>query len=226
MDARVLVVEDDAAILMTIRDRLENEGFTVGVAGDGNQGFTKAASGDWDVVILDLMLPGRNGLEVCRDLRARGIQTPVLMLTARDQTVDKVLGLKMGSDDYLTKPFEMIELVARVEALVRRTISPGTGAATYPIGDHVLDLRKQQLRKGDAITELSTQEFKLLKYFYEHRDEVLDRDELLNAVWGYDEAPYTRTVDVHVAWLRRKLGDSKKQSLIITVRGRGYRFVG
>jgi len=226
VEARILVVEDEAAISMTIRDRLENEGCTVAVAGDGHQGFSKATAGDWDLIILDLMLPGKDGLEFCRDLRARGIRTPILMLTARDQTVDKVLGLKMGSDDYLTKPFEMIELIARVEALLRRTASPGNGSTWYPIGDYVLDLRKQQLRRSNTITDLSTQEFKLLKYLYEHRGEVLDRDELLDAVWGYDEVPYTRTVDVHIAWLRQKLDDSKSQSLIVTIRGRGYKFVG
>jgi len=226
VEARILVVEDEAAISMTIRDRLENEGCTVAVAGDGHQGFSKATAGDWDLIILDLMLPGKDGLEFCRDLRARGIRTPILMLTARDQTVDKVLGLKMGSDDYLTKPFEMIELIARVEALLRRTASPGNGSTWYPIGDYVLDLRKQQLRRSNTITDLSTQEFKLLKYLYEHRGEVLDRDELLDAVWGYDEVPYTRTVDVHIAWLRQKLDDSKSQRLIVTIRGRGYKFVG
>jgi two-component system alkaline phosphatase synthesis response regulator PhoP len=172
------------------------------------------------------MLPGKDGLELCRDLRGTNIHTPVLMLTARDQTVDKVLGLKIGADDYLTKPFEMIELLARVEAILRRRPAAAKGASLYPVGDFAMDLRKQHLIREGEITELSTQEFKLLKYLYEHRGEVLDRDELLDAVWGYDQAPYTRTVDVHIAWLRQKLGDSKSQSLIVTVRGRGYKFVG
>ena len=226
MGCRVLVVEDEAAISMPLRDRLESEGYEVGVAGDGLQGFAKASTGEWDLLILDLMLPGRDGLEVCRDLRGKGITTPVLMLTARDQTVDKVLGLKIGADDYLTKPFEMIELLARVEALLRRRPGQSPNATLYPIGDYVLDVRKQLLRKGGETTELSTQEFKLLKYLCEHKGEVLDRDELLDAVWGYDEVPYTRTVDVHIAWLRQKLGDSKNQKLIITIRGRGYKLEG
>ncbi len=226
MGCKVLIVEDEAAISMPLRDRLESEGYEVGVAGDGLQGFAKASTGEWDLLILDLMLPGRDGLEVCRDLRGKGIATPVLMLTARDQTVDKVLGLKIGADDYLTKPFEMIELLARVEALLRRRPGQSPNATLYPIGDYVLDIRKQLLRKGGETTELSTQEFKLLKYLCEHKGEVLDRDELLDAVWGYDEVPYTRTVDVHIAWLRQKLGDSKNQKLIITIRGRGYKLEG
>jgi two-component system alkaline phosphatase synthesis response regulator PhoP len=211
---------------MPIRDRLTSEGYEVGVAGDGNQGFAKAATGEWDLLVLDIMLPGRDGLEVCRDLRGKGITTPILMLTAKDQTLDKVLGLKIGADDYLTKPFEMMELLARVEVLLRRRKSPGPGATIYPIGDYALDLRRQQLVREGVVTELSTQEFKLLKYLYEHRGEVLERDELLDAVWGYDEVPYTRTVDVHIAWLRQKLNDSRSQSIIVTVRGRGYKFAG
>ncbi len=226
MRRKILLVEDEAAISMPLRDRLESEGYEVGVAGDGLQGFEKASTGEWDLLILDLMLPGRGGLEVCRDLRGQGITTPVLMLTARDQTVDKVLGLKIGADDYLTKPFEMIELLARVEALLRRRPGHGPKATFYPIGDYVLDIRKQALRREGETTELSTQEFKLLKYLCEHKGEVLDRDELLDAVWGYDEVPYTRTVDVHIAWLRQKLGDSKSQKLIVTIRGRGYKFEG
>ena len=226
MEHKILIIEDEAAISMPLRDRLESEGYEVGVAGDGLEGFEKASTGKWDLLILDLMLPGRGGLEVCRDLRGQRITTPVLMLTARDQTVDKVLGLKIGADDYLTKPFEMIELLARVEALLRRRPGHGPSATFYPVGDYVLDIRKQALRRGGETTELSTQEFKLLKYLCEHKGEVLDRDELLDAVWGYDEVPYTRTVDVHIAWLRQKLGDSKSQKLIVTIRGRGYKFEG
>ena len=226
MKRRILIVEDEAAIAMPIRDRLESEGYEPLIAGDGEAGFQKAASENWDLLILDLMLPGRDGLEICRDIRAKGINTPVLILTAKDQTVEKVLGLKMGADDYLTKPFEMIELLARVEALLRRRKQTTPGVATYEIGEHVLDLRRQELRKEEETTPLSTQEYTLLRYLCEHRGEVLDRDELLDAVWGYDEAPYTRTVDVHIAWLRQKLGDNKKQELIVTVRGRGYKYAG
>ena len=220
---RVLVVEDDAAIAMTIRDRLESEGFDVGVAADGPGGLQQASNGMWDAIVLDLMLPGLDGLTVCRDLRAHGVATPILMLTARDQTVDKVVGLRMGADDYLAKPFEMIELTARLEALLRRAGKVGQDAAAYPLGRYVLDLRHQELRGDGEAIPLSTQEFKLLKFLYERRGEVLDRDELLTAVWGYDEAIYTRTVDVHISALRQKLGDQRRQELIVTVRGRGYK---
>ena len=219
----ILIIEDEAAIAMTISDRLESEGYAASTATDGTTGLQAALSGTWDCVVLDLMLPGKDGISLCRELRDRGVDTPVLMLTAKDQTLDKVKGLKTGADDYLTKPFEMIELIARIEALLRRRHPLGPAATVYPVGHYALDLRRQELRYNGITTPLSTQEFKLLKYFYEHRGEVLDRDELLNAVWGYDQSVYTRTVDVHVAWLRQKLGDSKSQSLIITVRGRGYK---
>ncbi len=221
---RVLVIEDDAAISMAVRDRLESEGYEVGVAGEGSEGL-RLATAPWDVIVLDLMLPGLDGLTICRDLRGRGVATPILMLTARDQTVDKVVGLRMGADDYLSKPFEMIELLARLEALLRRTVRPQAGATAYPIGDFVLDLRHQALMREGIPVPLSTQEFKLLKYLYEHQGEVLDRDELLSAVWGYDESTYTRTVDVHIASLRQKLGDRHRQSIILTIRGRGYKLV-
>ncbi len=222
---RILIVEDEAAIAMTIRDRLESEGFEVAVAADGNEGLRRASSGDWDAIILDLMLPGLDGLTLCRDLRGRAINTPVLMLTARGQTVDKVVGLRIGADDYLAKPFEMIELLARLDALLRRTTRPGPNVSEYQIGRSVLDLRNQELRSDGQVVPLSTQEFKLLKYLFEHQGQVLDRDELLSAVWGYDEETYTRTVDVHIASLRQKLGDQGRQSIILTVRGRGYKLI-
>lgn len=224
-DQRILVVEDEAAIAMTIRDRLSSEGYDVAVAEDGDAGFHRALHDEWSLIVLDLMLPGRDGLTLCRDLRGRDVTTPILMLTARDQTVDKVVGLRMGADDYLAKPFEMVELVARIEALLRRAGPPTPTAGTYEIGPFVLDLRRQELRRGSEVTPLSTQEFKLLTYLFEHSGEVLERDELLSAVWGYDESVYTRTVDVHIAWLRQKLDDRDSQSLIVTVRGRGYKFV-
>ena len=222
---RILVVEDEQAIAMTIRDRLESEGYAVTVATDGEDGYNHALSGGFSLVVLDLMLPEKDGVEVCRDLRARNDSVPILILTARDQIMDKVLGLKTGADDYLTKPFDMSELLARVEALLRRTAPRGDEGTSYQIGPFTLDLRRQELVRDGVATPLSTQEYKLLCYLYKHRGEVLDRDELLTAVWGYDETVYTRTVDVHIAWLRQKLGDSRRQSLIVTIRGRGYKLV-
>ena len=220
---RILVVEDEAAIAMTVRDRLEAEGYKVEIASDGRSGLDQARTGTFSVIVLDLMLPQMDGLTVCRDLRAGGVTTPILMLTARDQTVDKVVGLRMGADDYLAKPFEMVELIARLEVLQRRTVRFSSDESEHHVGEFVLDVRRQELRGRGETTVLSSQEFKLLRYFIEHRGEVLDRDELLSAVWGYDESTYTRTVDVHVAWLRQKLDDSRSQSLIVTVRGRGYK---
>ena len=222
---RILIVEDEWAITMAVRDRLESEGYEIVAASDGGEGFRVGSSGGFDAIVLDVMLPGRDGLTVCRDLRARGVRTPILMLTARDQTSDKVAGLRIGADDYLTKPFAMVELVARIEALLRRSGRTTGHPTTYPIGEYTLDLRRQELHRGSEMVSLSTQEFKLLKYLYEHAGEVLDRDELLSAVWGYDTSTQTRTVDVHIAWLRRKLGDNARQQRIVTVRGQGYKYV-
>lgn len=224
---RVLIVEDEPAIAMPIRDRLESEGLEVAFEAAGDAALDRLRSECFDAIVLDLMLPGMDGVRVCRELRSAGDTTPVLMLTARGQTVDKVTGLRAGADDYLTKPFEMIELVARVEALLRRggSTEPRPRLSAYRIGPFTLDLKRQELRRADEVTQLSTQEFKLLKYLYEHAGEVVARDELLSAVWGYDESTYTRTVDVHVAWLRQKLDDRERQKLIRTVRGRGYRLV-
>ncbi len=225
MKGRILLVEDDSAIAMALRDRLKSEGYGVECVGDGMEGFARSINAAWDLIILDIMLPGKDGLEVCRDIRAKGVDTPILMLTARDETVDKVVGLKMGADDYLIKPFEMIELLARVEALLRRRTGAARTSDAYKIGSFEFDLRRRELRRDRRSIPLTTYEFKLLRYLCEHRGEVLDRDTLLNTVWGYDAVPYTRTIDIHIATLRKKLGDSKKQELIITVRGQGYKLV-
>ena len=226
MKGRILIVEDDSAIAMALQDRLRSEGYGVECVGDGLEGFKRSVVASWDLVVLDLMLPGKDGLEVCRDMRAKGVDTPVLMLTARDETVDKVVGLKMGADDYLTKPFEMIELLARVEALLRRRTGEPRTNDSYKVGPFEFDLRRQELRRDRQSIPLTTYEYKLLRYLCEHRCEVLDRDALLTAVWGYDAVPYTRTIDIHVASLRKKLGDSRKQELIVTIRGQGYKLAG
>lgn len=223
MARRILLVEDDSVISMAIRDRLHNEGYDVNTAADGNEGFAKASKEKWDLVILDIMLPGMDGLQLCRDIRAKGISIPVLMLTAKNQTIDKVIGLKMGADDYLAKPFEMIELMARVEALIRRSRHDGDEPESYTIGKYTLHLRQQELHHAGGSIPLTAFEYKLLRFFCEHRGEIVDRDEILNAVWGYDSIPFTRTIDTHIALLRKKLGDSRKRELIVTIRGRGYK---
>jgi two-component system alkaline phosphatase synthesis response regulator PhoP len=182
------------------------------------------------VILLDVMLPGGSGFDVCRTLRQRGIQTPILMLTARGQVVDRVVGLKLGADDYLVKPFEMAELLARVEALLRRTTSPAASSTlgeTFRFGEVAIDFRKAEVTRGGQPIDLSAREFKLLRYFVEHRGAALSRDELLNEVWGYNAMPSTRTVDVHVAWLRQKIEDNPRHPQFIhTVHGLGYKFVG
>ena len=229
--SRVLLVEDEPGLVMTLTDRLIAEGYEVESATDAPSGLEMAAAGSFDAILLDVMLPGGNGMDVCRTLRQRGLQTPILMLTAKGQVVDKVVGLKLGADDYLVKPFEMAELLARVEALIRRSnASNGASAPTaesYRFGDIAVDFRKAETTKGGQALDLSAREFKLLKYFVEHRGAALTRDELLNEVWGYNAMPSTRTVDVHVAWLRQKLEDNPRHpQYILTVHGLGYKFVG
>jgi two-component system alkaline phosphatase synthesis response regulator PhoP len=195
-------------------------------SGDGREAVEQATRSRFDLVILDLMLPGMEGFEVCRELRRRGISTPILMLTARTQMADKVKGLKIGADDYLTKPFEMVELLARVEALLRRgTRITSGGLDFYDVGTLRVDLRHTEVLRDGKPAELSTKEFQLLRYLIEHRGRTLSRDELLREVWGYSSAPSTRTVDVHVAWLRQKLELNPKQpKFIVTVHGEGYKF--
>lgn len=228
MSKRILLVEDEPGLVLTLSDRLASEGYAVESARDGEAGLDRASRGAFDLILLDVMLPRKNGYDVCRDLRQRGIQTPILMLTARGQVVDKVVGLKLGADDYLTKPFEMMELLARVEALLRRVPSVEAASAdTYQFDAVRIDFRRAEITRGDEKIELSAKEFQLLRYFIEHREATLSRDELLNEVWGYDAMPTTRTVDVHVAWLRQKLEPNPKHpKYILTVHGLGYKFVG
>jgi len=228
MKKKILLVEDEPGLQITIRDRLISEGYTVETAGDGQEGYELALGQTYDLILLDLMLPGKNGLDVCRDLRQNGLATPVLMLTARDQVLDKVLGLKLGADDYLTKPFEMLELLARIEALLRRATNFQPSSVTsYHFGQIQVDFKRTEVsRQGEPIS-LSAMEYHLLCYFIEHRGETLSRERLLQEVWSYSQTPYTRTVDVHVLWLRQKLEDDPKQPhWIVTVHGLGYKFTG
>src|SRR4051812_31578858 len=213
---------------MTLTDRLTAEGYTIDEAGDAESALRLATTGQFDAILLDVMLPGGNGFDICRTVRQRGIRTPILMLTARGQLVDRVVGLKLGADDYLVKPFEMAELLARLEALLRRvprTAGPATDQ--FRFGNIVIDARRTEVTRDGALVELSALEFKLLRYFVEHAGATLSRDELLNEVWGYDAMPSTRTVDVHVAWLRQKLEENpRRPQYILTVHGLGYKFAG
>ncbi|HJY08118.1 MAG TPA: response regulator transcription factor [Bryobacteraceae bacterium] len=226
MEKRILLVEDEPGLRKTLSDRIRDEGFKVDTADNGVDGYEKAASGLFDLIVLDIMLPRKNGFDVCRDLRQDGVDTPILMLTARTQTFDKVLGLKIGADDYLTKPFEMLEFLARIEALLRRPALKGFSSALH-FGAIRFDPRRAEVWRNGNPVPVSAREFQLLRYFTEHRGETLTRDQLLQAVWGYQSAPSTRTVDVHVAWLRQKLEEDPKQpKWILTVHGIGYRFGG
>jgi len=213
---------------MTLGDRLSNEGYGIETASDGETGFRRASGGGFDLIILDLMLPKKGGLDICRDLRQQGLTTPILMLTARNQTVDKVLGLKIGADDYLTKPFEMPELLARIEALLRRASKAAEGApAVYQFGTIRVDFRRTEVLRDGKAVPLSAKEFQLLRYFIENRETTLSREQLLQEVWGYTSTTQTRTVDVHIAWLRQKLeSDPKRPRWIVTAHKLGYRFTG
>jgi len=224
---RILLVEDEKDLVTTLSDRLTAEGYVVDAELDGESGYVHAAGSAYDLVILDVMLPKKDGLEVCRDLRAGGVSAPVLMLTARGELTDRVAGLKIGADDYLVKPFEMPELLARLEALLRRSPRLVDGQSdSFSFGEVRVDFRSSTVFKGNAEIALAAQEFRLLSYFIMHRGESLSRNVLLDAVWGYDRIPSTRTVDVHVAWLRQKLEDNPSRPRhIITLRGMGYKFV-
>ncbi|MGH9352910.1 MAG: response regulator transcription factor [Terriglobia bacterium] len=229
MNKKILLIEDEPGLVLTLSDRLCKEGYEVDHAKDGERGLEMALESAFDLIILDVMLPRKTGLDVCRDLRQQGMSTPILMLTARAQVVDKVLGLKLGADDYLAKPFDMLELLARVEALLRRpSRSPGSSAySAYQNGSLRVDFRSTTVWRDDEKVALSAREFQLLHYLIKHRGETVSREELLKEVWGYDATPNTRTVDVHVAWLRQKIEDDPKHpQLIQTVQGFGYRFAG
>ncbi|WP_304241902.1 response regulator transcription factor [Gracilinema caldarium] len=272
----ILLIEDEPGLVLTISDRLTAEGYQCDTERDGKIGFEKAKNGSWDLLLLDVMLPEKNGFDICRDLRAQGFGAPILMLTARSQIIDRVLGLKLGADDYLCKPFDMNELLARIEALLRRskaldtaiaagavavtfgaaktygandTVRPNTGsdASAYvgsgngaasatgtgpeaPRGKETythftVDFQRGTVEHQGLVQNLSAQEYKLLAYLTRHPGEIISRDTLLDAVWGYGTETTTRTVDVHVAWLRKKIGDTEPAPYHIqTIRGLGYRF--
>ncbi len=225
--AKILVIEDEESVRVAIEDRLLSEGHRVETAAGGIQGLEKARSGHFDAIILDLMLPERSGFDVCRDLRESGNHTPLLMLTARGQLIDKVLGLKLGADDYLTKPFEMLELLARLESIMRRERRSFQKTVSCRLGDVEVDFRSAEIKRQGKPLEISSKELELLHYFVEHEGIVLSRNQLLDEVWGYDAMPTTRTVDVHVSSLRQLIEpDPSHPQFIITVHRRGYKFRG
>src|SRR5438128_2640825 len=207
MAHRLLIIEDEPGLVLTLTDLLASEGYEVESAADGISGLRQATESAFDLILLDVMLPGKNGFDVCRDLRARDVTTPVMMLTARGQVIDKVLGLKLGADDYLTKPFEPMELLARIEAMLRRqtTLAEAQVAETFRFGAVEVDFRSTEVRREGRAVEMSAREFELLRFFIEHRGATVSREQLQREVWGYGAEILTRTVDVHVGLLRQKL---------------------
>jgi two-component system, OmpR family, alkaline phosphatase synthesis response regulator PhoP len=226
MKAKILLIEDEKGLVITLTDRLECEGYEVMSAKDGEAGYQKALTESYDLLILDLMLPNKDGLDICRDLRTEKINVPIIMLTAKGQLLDKVVGFKLGADDYLTKPFEMLELLSRIEALLRRSrqIKSNTDPV-YRFDDYTVIFNTAELVHHNRLIELTAKEFKLLHFFITHQGQVLSRDQLLDAVWEYNSSVTTRTVDVHVSWLRQKLEKDPSHPVhIITIHGTGYKF--
>jgi DNA-binding response OmpR family regulator len=222
----VLAVEDDPAILRGLSDNLRFEGYEVITAADGETGYKLQAERKPDLILLDLMLPRMSGLEFCRKLRAEGIHTPILMLTARSEEPDRVLGLDLGADDYVTKPFSVRELMARVRALLRRSQPQTELPDELSFGDIAIDFRRYEARRSGTPLEMTRKEFAILRFLASRSGEVVSREDLLNEVWGYESYPTSRTVDNHVAGLRAKLErDSSQPEHIKTVHGVGYKFV-
>jgi DNA-binding response OmpR family regulator len=231
MARKVLIVEDDEAMAVALKDGFTYEGYEVSMAADGALGLQKASEDGADLMILDVMLPKMTGLDVCKRLRGAGNSIPIIMLTARGQEIDKILGLKFGADDYVTKPFSFMELMARAEAVLRRSsgalASSSAKVETYSFGDVEIDFSRHEATKGGETIEMSPREYRLLEYFIEHRGEVVSRDQLLDSVWEYDNMPFTRTVDTHIAKLRKKVEDVPSDPKhIVTVHRLGYKFTG
>jgi two-component system alkaline phosphatase synthesis response regulator PhoP len=226
MNPRILLVEDEPGLVLTLSDLLAAEGYEVESATDGPTGLARAANGQFDLVILDVMLPGKNGLDVCRELRQRGKDVAILMLTAKTQLTDRVVGLKLGADDYLAKPFEPPELLARIEALLRRVKKQNLPrVARFQFGNVEVDFERGDARKNGVPVSLTGKELELLRCLIDRRGNVVSREELLEGVWEYQPGVSSRTIDVHIAWLRQKLEDTPQSPRHIhTVRGVGYRF--
>jgi len=224
---KILIVEDEPNMVAGLRDNFEFEGYQVVSAADGSEGLERALSDSPDLVLLDVMMPKMSGLEVCKQLKAKRPSMPIIMLTARGQEVDKVVGLELGADDYVTKPFSIRELMARVKAVLRRSQTLPKEEDRYSFGDAEVDLKKCRVTRAGKEIEISGTEFELLKYFVCHAGEILSRDRLLEDVWGYERYPTTRTVDAHLVRLRQKLEPNPEQPrFFLTVHGTGYRFVG
>ena len=223
---KVLIIEDEPNMVLGLKDSCEYEGYEVAVARNGKEGLEKAGTEKPDIILLDVMLPLMSGIDVCRTLRRRGVETPIVMLTARSQETDKVVGLEVGADDYVTKPFSVKELLARIRAHLRRAAKQVVEVESFTFGDVELNFKKYVARKGGRALELSAREFEILRYLIRHRGEIVTRDQLLDEVWGYESSTITRTVDNHIARLRQKIESNPSEPQhIITVHRLGYRFI-
>src|SRR6266581_8689 len=224
---RILIVEDEPAMVAGLRDNFEYEGYEVISAADGAEGLERALADNPDLVVLDVMMPRMSGLDVCKQLKVKRPALPIIMLTARGQEIDKVVGLELGADDYVTKPFSIRELMARVKAVLRRVSPQSSAAELYRFSDVEVNIRSNEVRRAGEPVDLSAKEFALLAYFLSNPAETLSRDRLLDAVWGYENYPNTRTVDTHIVHLRQKLEPNPEEPrFILTVHGSGYKFVG
>jgi len=225
---KILIIEDDKSILMGLKDDLEFEGYEVFTATDGKGGLSKAASLDFQLIVLDILLPGLNGFEVCKKLRESGVGTPILMLTAaKTEEMDKVVGLELGADDYVTKPIGSRELVARVKAILRRTRQKDDLGEICKFGDVEINFKSHEVLKAGNKVHLTALEFKLLKFFVEHKGEVVTRDQILDEAWGDEVVVAHRTIDPHIVHLRKKIEDDPSRPLhILSLRGVGYKFLG
>lgn len=223
---KILIIEDDPALLAGLSESLTDENYLITKAEDGLKGYNLAVEGEFDLILLDLVLPLKDGFEICRDLRGGGKKTPIIMLTSKNEEIDKVLGLEMGADDYITKPFSLKELLARIKALLRRAEPASPDIEEYSFGDVNMNLKKMEIDKKGTPLKLSATEYKILKYFIEHEGEVISRDKFLDDVWGYDSFPTTRTVDNYILTLRKKIEDDPSSpEHIVTVHTAGYKFI-
>jgi len=223
---KILIIEDDPAIRTGLKETFTTEGYNVSDAETGTKGFELAGKHDFDLIVLDLILPGKDGIEICKDLRSDGVKTPIIMVTSRKEEIDKILGLEIGADDYVTKPFSIRELLARVKALIRRsTYEPGD-IEEVAFANLKIDFKKQEMLKGENPVRLSATEYRILYYFIDHEGEVISRDKFLDEVWGYDSYPTTRTVDNYILSLRKKIEDDPaKPKHLLTIHKVGYKFV-
>ncbi|MFQ5772775.1 MAG: response regulator transcription factor [bacterium] len=223
---KILIVEDEESILMALKDDLTLEGYDVASASNGRQGLRMAKENRYDLIVLDIILPELNGFEVCKALRTANVTTPIVMLTAKSQDIDKVLGLELGADDYVTKPFSPREFLARIKAILRRSKQLNAGIDVYRFNDVEIDFKKYEAKKGGNFIYLTALEYALLHFFIQNINNALSRDEILNEIWGEEVYVSTRTVDTHVAHLRKKLEDDPgKPKYIVGVRGVGYKFM-